>query len=144
MTRLPLVTVSAQVSVPADAAWRYFTEPTSITEWNFASPDWWCPRAQNDVRPGGTFSYRMESRDGAMGFDYEGTFVAVEPHRRLHLALGPDREVIVEFEPNAAGTEVRQSFTPEGEFPVEYQQAGWQAIMDNYRVHVEGRVAQGE
>jgi len=137
------ITVSAQVSCPPEAAWRYFTDPASITAWNFASPDWCCPHAQNDLRVGGAFSYRMEAKDGSMGFDYEGTFLEVEPPRRLRLALGPEREVVVEFVPNAAGTEVRQSFTPEGEFPVEQQRAGWQAIMDNYRVHVEGHLATG-
>ena len=53
-----------------------------ITEWNVASDDWHCPRATNDLREGGAFSYRMESRDGAHGFDFEGTFVEVSPPQR--------------------------------------------------------------
>ena len=60
-----------------------FTSPTSITEWNFANADWHCPRAQNDLREGGTFSYRMEARDGSYGFDFEGTFRELSPPNQL-------------------------------------------------------------
>lgn len=104
--------------------------------WNFASPDWHCPAARNDLRPGGEFCYRMEAKDGSMGFDYEGTFIEVTPHSRLRLALGPDREVLVEFTATDQGTKVSQTFTPETTFSLEQQRAGWQSIMDNYRQHV--------
>ncbi len=31
---------------------------------------------------------------------------------------------------------MRVEFDPESEFPVEYQRAGWQAILDNFARHV--------
>lgn len=131
------ITVSTQVPCPPETAWRRFTEPASVMAWNFASPDWCCPRARNDLRVGGGFSYRMESRDGAYGFDFEGSYLEVVPHRRIRFALGPDREVLVEFLDLGGATEVRQTFTPEATHTLEEQRSGWQAIMDNFRLHVE-------
>lgn len=46
------ITIEARVSSPPDVAWRAFTTPEAITEWNFASADWWCPSAQVNLREG--------------------------------------------------------------------------------------------
>ena len=43
--------------------------PADITQWNAATPDWHCPAAELGLRAGGSFSYRMEARDGSMDFD---------------------------------------------------------------------------
>jgi uncharacterized protein YndB with AHSA1/START domain len=137
MTRLPPITVSVTVQAAPELAWKAFTTPASITEWNFASPDWHCPRAESDLREGGAFSYRMEARDGSFGFDFGGTFLTVSPPMELRYALGPDREVVVEFTPEGRQTRVSQSFTPEATHSLEQQRAGWQSILDNYRKHVE-------
>ena len=74
-----------------------------------------------------------------MGFDFEGTYLHVEPGALLRFGLGPERVVTVEFTPVAGGTAVRETFTPEGEHPLEMQRAGWQAILDNYRTHADSR-----
>lgn len=131
------ITVSVIVNADAATAWRAFTDPQAVTQWNFASPDWVCPRATNDLRAGGTLNYRMEARDGSMGFDYEGEIVEVVEPRLLRYRLGPDREVVALFEPVGDQTVVSHSFTPETSFPVEQQQAGWQAILDHYKAYVE-------
>jgi hypothetical protein len=49
-----------------------------------------------------------------------------------------DRMAEVTFEEKPEGVVVRVTFDPENEFPVEYQQAGWQSILDNFKKHVEG------
>ncbi len=120
-----------------ERAWEAFTTPADIMAWNFASADWHCPSAQNDLRAVGSFSYRMEARDGSFGFDFEGTFLDVTPPAQLRFALGPEREVLVHFAPEGADTRVSQSFTPEIAHPLEQQMAGWQAILDEYKTHVE-------
>lgn len=132
------ITVAVEVGCDAQRAWQAYISPAAIQAWNFASPAWCCPHAENDLRVGGAFSYRMEARDGSMGFDFAGTFTEIVPHRRLRYALGEHREVVVEFIDLPAGrTEVRQTFTPETTFPPEQQRAGWQAILDNYKAFVE-------
>jgi uncharacterized protein YndB with AHSA1/START domain len=79
----------------------------------------------------------MEARDGSFGFDFEGTFLEVTPPVRLRYSLGPDRNVDVQFTRDGEHTMVRQSFTPESTHPIEQQLAGWQAILDNYKKHVD-------
>ena len=137
MTALDPITVSVSVQASPERAWEMFTDPTSVTEWNFASPDWHCPHARSELREGGTFCYRMEARDGSFGFDFEGTFLEVSPPTRLRYSLGEDREVVVQFTRKGRRTVVTQSFTPEPTHSREQQRSGWQSILENYKKHVE-------
>lgn len=138
MSVIQPVTVAVTVQASPEQAWNAFTSPASITAWNFASPDWHCPRAQNELREGGAFSYRMEARDGSFGFDLEGTFLDLSPHTQLRYSLGENREVVVTFRQDGEQTRVTQSFTPEATHSLEQQREGWQSILDNYRAHVDG------
>ena len=79
----------------------------------------------------------MEARDCSMGFDFAGTYTRVEPHRLIEYAFG-DRNARVEFSESPAGVGVRVIFDAESTHSTEQQQAGWQAILDNFRRHVEG------
>jgi len=137
MTALDPITVSVSVQASPERAWEMFTDPTSVTEWNFASPDWHCPHAQSDLREGGKFCYRMEARDGSFGFDFEGTFLEVAPLTRLRYSLGENREVVVQFMRQGERTLVTQSFTPEPTHSREQQRSGWQSILENYKKHVD-------
>jgi len=56
-----------------EAEKRHKTKNVHITQWNNASEDWHTPRAENDLKPGGTFNYRMEAKNGSAGFDFRGT-----------------------------------------------------------------------
>ena len=131
------ITVETTVPVSPELAWAYWTEPKHIVEWNQASADWHTPRAENDLRVGGKFSSRMESRDGKYGFDFGGVYDAVEPHHLLASTLGDGRKVRVTFESVASGTRIVETFEAEGENSVELQRQGWQAIMDSYKRYVE-------
>jgi len=132
------ITVSTVVQAPLETTWRAFTEPEYITEWNFAVDTWHCPEATNDLRIGGTFSYRMAARDGSFGFDFGGTYTALEPHKSLAYTLGDERKVQVDFEPLPNGqTRVTEVFDPETTNPEEMQRNGWQAILDNFKKHTE-------
>jgi uncharacterized protein YndB with AHSA1/START domain len=130
------ITVETQVNAPLAAVWRAWTTPADITQWNFASDDWRCPSATVDLRVGGEFSSRMEAADGSMGFDFAGTYTKVEPQRLIEAAFG-DRAMMVEFEESGDGVIVRETFDAESTYPVEMQRAGWQAILDNFKRHVE-------
>ena len=58
MLDVPPITVRVTVTGDVSRAWHVFTDPHSITRWNFASPEWCCPAAENDFRVGGQFNYR--------------------------------------------------------------------------------------
>ena len=130
------ITVETTVPVSPELAWEYWTEPRHITQWNQASEDWHTPRAENDLRVGGAFTSRMESKDGKFGLDFGGVYDKVEPYHVLASTLGDGRTVQVSFEPVPAGTRIVETFEAESENNVELQRTGWQAILDSYRRYV--------
>ena len=132
------ITVSVTVNAPIAQVWQAYTTPADIVQWNTASPDWHTTTAQVDLREGGAFSSRMEAKDGSMGFDFAGVYTKVEPQRCIEYAFG-DRKAQVLFTPEASGVNVRVCFDAETVYPVEQQQQGWQAILDNFARHVEAR-----
>jgi len=131
------ITVSVIVDADIGRAWRAFTSPDSIVKWNFASDDWRCPRASNDLKKGGTFNYRMESKDADVGFDFCGTYTEVVVGKRIRYILGDDREVSIGFRDMGGKTEVTEIFDAEKENSPELQKRGWQAILDNFKKHAE-------
>lgn len=131
------ITVQTTVAAPIDTVWRAYTTPEDIKQWNAASDDWHTTAASVDLQVGGTFSSRMEAKDGSMGFDFAGTYTEVVPNRRIAYAFG-DRNAEVDFADTPQGVTVRVSFDAESEYPVEQQQQGWQSILDNFKRHVEG------
>ena len=135
---MPPITVSTIVNAAVPRAWEAFTQPDHITKWNFASPEWCCPSATNDLRVGGEFSYRMEARDGSVGFDFTGVYTAVQPLEQFAYVLGDERRVTVSFEAiSSEQTKVTEVFDPETVNSEELQRGGWQAILDNYKQHAE-------
>ena len=131
------ITVQQVVNAPLEKVWDYWTRPEHIMQWNNASPDWHTPRAENDLRVGGAFSSRMEARDGSMGFDFAGTYDVITPKQLIEYTLGDSRKVTVHFSPEAEGTKVVERFEAENANPVEMQQTGWQAILDNFKAYTE-------
>jgi uncharacterized protein YndB with AHSA1/START domain len=130
------ITVETLVRAPIARVWQAWTTPADITQWNAASDDWHTPRASVDLREGGTFSSRMEARDGSMGFDFAGTYTRIDAPHLIEAAFG-DRTLRVEFVPGAEGVTVRETFDAESTHPVEQQRQGWQAILDRFARHVE-------
>ena len=114
-----------------------FTTPTDITKWNQASDDWHSPSAENDLRPGGEFSYRMEAKDGSSGFDFGGVYDEVITNKRIAYTLGDGRKVEVNFTSKGDSTGVVETFEAEATNPIELQRGGWQAILDNFKRYVE-------
>jgi uncharacterized protein YndB with AHSA1/START domain len=105
-------------------------------QWNAASDDWHTTSASVELRVGGTFSSRMEAKDGSYGFDFAGTYTKIEHHELIEYAFG-DRSASVSFMPSKEGVTVRISFVAETEHSVEQQQAGWQSILNRFKHHVE-------
>ncbi|MFD2614991.1 SRPBCC family protein [Paenibacillus gansuensis] len=133
------LTVETTVQAPIEKVWANWTEPQHIIQWSFASNDWHAPRAENDVRVGGTFLTRMEAKDGSFGFDFGGTYDEVRENEYLAYTLGDGRKVTVTFIAQGSSTKIVETFEAESENPAEMQQAGWQAFMDNFKRYSEGQ-----
>lgn len=132
------ITVETTIDAPVATVWSAYTTPDDITQWNAASDDWHTTTARVDLREGGEFSSRMEAKDGSVGFDFAGTYTKVVPHQRIEYAFG-DRTAQVDFRAGAHGVVVSVTFESEPTHSVEQQRVGWQAILDNFKRHVESK-----
>jgi uncharacterized protein YndB with AHSA1/START domain len=135
------ITVETLVRAPLATVWDAWNSPSDIKQWNSPSDDWHTTRSDVDLREGGRFLSRMEAKDGSAGFDFEGTYTRVVPKEAIEYRMSDGREVRVEFLERPDGTIVRNTFDPESENPADMQQAGWQAISDNFGRHVESKDA---
>lgn len=133
----PIIKIESVISAPVEKVWSYWTNPSHITNWNFASPDWCCPTASNDLQVGGRYSARMEAKDGSFGFDFEATYNEVVGQKRLTYTIADGRKVTTNFEQKGGSTKVTTEFEAEGQNPLEMQKNGWQSILDNFKAYTE-------
>lgn len=133
------ISVEALVKSDINAVWCAWTTPEDINQWNAASDDWHNPRSVNDLRVGGRFSYRMEARDGSMGFDFEGTYTKIDEKRQIEYKMDDGRLVSIDFKRENDGVRVIETFDAEDENSAEQQRQGWQSIVDNFARHVEAK-----
>ena len=131
------LTIETTVEVSVDKVWKLWTTPEEIVKWNFASADWHTTKAENNPVPGGHFSSRMEAKDGSFGFDFYGIYDQVEACKLIEYTLGDHRKVKIVFESIDGQTKITETFEAETSNPIELQQAGWQAIMDNFKKYAE-------
>ena len=118
--------------------WRLFNGPEHIVNWNFASDDWRCPRAENDLRVGGRLCSRMEAKDGSFGFDFEAIYDEVVLESKIAYTMTDGRKAETKFEDlDGDSTRVSTTFDAEQENPAETQRMGWQAILDNFKTYAE-------
>ena len=136
------ITVETTVHAPREKVWTFWTEPKHITKWNNASDDWHTPRAENDVRVGGKFLSRMESKEGSSGFDFTGEYRTVDKHSLIEYTIGDGRKVKVSFVSQENKTTITETFEAENTNSLEMQRAGWQAILDNFKKYVESKMMQ--
>ncbi len=129
--------ISSHIMADIETVWNSYTQPAHIKKWNQASDDWHTPHAETDLQVGGQFTQRMEAKDGSMGFDFKGVFDVVVPFTRLAYHMEGGRKVSLSFTETETGTLVEQAFDPEFENSFELQYAGWNAIMESFRMYTE-------
>ena len=131
------ITINTTVASDLSKVWEYWTLPKHITQWNFASPEWHCPSAKNDMTIGKEFSYRMEAKDGSMGFDYSGTYTNIVSESLITYALEDGRTVRIDFKQKGDVVDIVETFDVEDLNSLEQQRQGWQAILDTFKKYVE-------
>lgn len=131
------IKINTLIKGAIEEVWNKYTNPTHIVHWNFASPDWHCPLAENNLTVGGTYKTRMEAKDGSMGLNFEGIYIDVIPNKAFTYKLADERKVQVLFNPNKTTTELVILFDPDMENPIELQRKGWQAILNHFKEYVE-------
>lgn len=132
------VTVEATVNAETKKVWDCWTTPEHITKWNFAAEDWQCPKAENDLRVGGKYFARMEAKDGSFGFDFRAVYDEVIDGKKITYTMGDGRQATTTFENLDGITKVTTVFDAENSNPIDMQQEGWLAILNNFKKYVEG------
>lgn len=131
------IMVSVTINTDSKNVWNYYTHPEHITKWNFADPSWHCPSATNDMRVGGTYSARMEAKDGSFGFEFETVYDEIIDGEKFTYTMEDGRQATVNFKKMGNQTEVMVIFDAENQNPIEMQKAGWQSILDNFKKYAE-------
>src|SRR3954470_24153662 len=126
------ITIETAVNAPAEKVWNFFNAPGHIVKWGSPSPDWHTTKAENDLRIGGSFLYRMEAKDGSFGFDFGGVYDEVKTNELIDYTMGDGRKVHIVFATNGNTTTVTETFEAETANSIEQQRTGWQAILDNF------------
>lgn len=139
MTLFTKFIIQARINAPIEKVWEALHDPKQVKEWNFASEDWHSPGVGiNDLQVGGKFIYHMEAKDGRAGFDFGGTYTEITEPTSYAYVMDDGRTVVVTLKAlSAVKTEVQEVIDAETSHPVEYQQHGWQAILDNCKKFIE-------
>lgn len=132
-----MITVSTSVSAPIEKIWNAWNSPAHITQWYFASDDWHAPKAENDLQVGSKFSIAMAAKDGSFSFDLIGEYNNIKENEYIEYNLEDGRNVQITFEIADHKVFITESFEPEKVNSEEMQRDGWQAILDNFKKHVE-------
>jgi uncharacterized protein YndB with AHSA1/START domain len=131
------IQVEVTVNKPRKKVWEFWTKPKHIVNWNFATDEWKCPKATNDLRVDGQFTYVMAAKDGTATFDFSGTYTKIDDYERITYALEDGREVTIQFIEASQGTQIIESFEVEETNSDTQQQDGWQAILSNFKKYAE-------
>lgn len=133
----PIIQVEVQIDAPAAQVWQFLTRPEDIRQWHYALDSWHTPRVDNDLRPGGAFSYRMQAKDGSAGFDFSGVYDAVCAPRHIAYTLDDGRKVDIRLKEENGRTRLIETFEAEADNPLPMQEQGWQAILDNLKKYIQ-------
>jgi len=132
-----VITIETIVNKDMDYIWAYWTEPEHIMKWNNALEDWHTPSAENDLRVGGTFTYKMAAKNGSFSFDFGGVYDEVKYGKQIAYTLGDGRKVAIDFTELDGGVKIIETFEAEETNSLEMQRGGWQAIFDHFKHYAE-------
>jgi uncharacterized protein YndB with AHSA1/START domain len=137
------IRVGVVIDAHLQKVWKHWNDPESIKGWAFASDDWECPYAENDLRLGGRFLTRMSAKDGSASFDFTGTYTEVIENKSIKYLMdkadgeNQHRECEIEFTDVGDGTtKIEEEFYPEEINSEDLQRAGWTAILLNFKKFV--------
>ena len=131
------ITVEVTINALVDKVWEYWNDPKHIEQWAFASDDWEASDAENDLKVGGVFKTTMSAKDKSQSFEFGGVYTSVIKNELIEYSMDDDRKVRIEFAQTSDGTTVTETFDLESQNTADVQREGWQAILDNFKEHVE-------
>ena len=133
------ISISTEVRAPANLVWDCYTKPEHIVNWNYASDDWHCPKAENNLIVGGEYSVYMEAKDGSFGFNLKATYTQLKMGESFVFVMSDGREVSFRITESDGLSRVDILFEAESVNPIDLQRQGWQAILNNFKRYAESQ-----
>lgn len=132
------ITLKITILENVEKVWSYYTEPGHIVEWNFEDRSWHCTKAENDLRVGGSFNYRIESKKEDFGSDFSGFYDEIIPQKLIKFHFEDGRNVEIRFNKlDEKSTEVIEIFEPKNDNLIDMQRDSLYAILNNFHKYVE-------
>jgi uncharacterized protein YndB with AHSA1/START domain len=131
------ITVETTIKSTIENVWKLWTTPEDIKQWNNPSEEWHTLKVENDLKDGGQFLFRMESKDGADGFDFSGKYDKVILHKLIEYTLDDGRKTINKFIQNENSVTITETFEPEATTPRDVQKEFCQGVLNNFKKYVE-------
>lgn len=131
------ITLQVAIKAPIEKVWDKMNNPKDIEQWNQASPDWHCLNASNNLEIGGKLKNTMAAKDGSFSFNFEGIYDEIIPLQLIKYHLDDGRNIEISFKEQNSQVLVTETFDAEDQNPEEMQREGWQAILNNFKNHVE-------
>ena len=134
------ITIEVVVKSPVEKVWESWNNPVDIMQWNYASSDWHCPKAENNLKVGGHFCYTMSALDDSASFDFTGTYTHIDHQKEINYELTDQRQVQIVFQKiSDSTTQITEIFEAETENSQKLQKEGWQAILNNFKNYTENK-----
>ncbi len=133
------ITIETLIEAPIEKVWSCWNEPMHITQWCYASPEWYAPAATNDLKVGGKFSTTMAAKDGSMSFDFWGIYDQIVTNELIAYTMGDGRKAKIIFSKLGDATKIVETFEAETQNTLELQKAGWQSILFNFKIYTENK-----
>ncbi|WP_160715829.1 SRPBCC domain-containing protein [Chitinophaga solisilvae] len=130
------ITVTTFIQAPIEKVWACWTAPEHIMRWNNPSDDWFTSRVENDVRPGGSFLYVMETRD-SKGFDFKGIYDEVLPMEKISYTLHDGRKSTILFAVVPEGVRISETFDPAPAPSPDLQRDFCAGVLNTFRQYTE-------
>ena len=132
------IVLERDIDAPPERVYRAFLTPADLFKWYYATEGWTTPYARIDERVGGEFHIGFRSPDGAMEFDYWGTYDVLEPSSRIVQTLGDGRKVETRFVTvDGNKTRVIWSFETEPTHSLEQQRQGWGGQLEHLATYLK-------
>ena len=131
------ITAETIIQAPIEKVWELWTTASDIMQWNNPTDEWHTPNVDINLKEDGRFLFRMETKDGSIGFDHAGKYNKISLHELIEYTVDDGRKSVIIFTPTNNSTTVTETFEPEPQTPAEMQKEFCQAILNNFKKYVE-------
>ena len=133
------LTAEIILQAPIEKVWKLWTTAADIKQWNNPSDEWYSPNVEIDLKTGGRFLFRMETKNGSVGFDHAGRYDKILLHQLIEYTVDDGRRSVIVFSTNNDSTTVTETFEPEPQTPVDMQKEFCQSVLNNFKKYVESK-----